>query len=240
MIPNLNTLSYLKNEQQAFPPAEQALTEPNGLLAVGGDLKPQRLLNAYYNGIFPWFNDNDPILWWSPDPRAVIPVGQLNISRSLHKYLKKQDWHYSINRAFERVIHACAMPRKTQEGTWITHDIQAAYLALHQQKKAHSIEVWHGNRLIGGLYGIAVGQVFCGESMFHIETNASKAAMVCLQQHLLNANFSLIDTQLVNPHLTSMGAQAVSRSQFMCQLVQLRDKDVATHCWESKEVSVEL
>ncbi|WP_299006604.1 leucyl/phenylalanyl-tRNA--protein transferase [uncultured Shewanella sp.] len=236
----MNTLSYLNNEQQAFPPTDQALTEPNGLLAVGGDLKPQRLLNAYYNGIFPWFNDNDPILWWSPDPRAIIPVGQLKISRSLRKYLKKQDWHYSINRAFEHVIHACAMPRKAQEGTWITRDIQAAYTALHQQEKAHSIEVWNGNRLIGGLYGIAVGQVFCGESMFHIETNASKAAMVCLQQHLLNANFTLIDTQLVNPHLTSMGAQAVSRNQFMHQLVQLRDKAVASHCWKSKEVSVEL
>ncbi|WP_299496158.1 leucyl/phenylalanyl-tRNA--protein transferase [uncultured Shewanella sp.] len=236
----MNTLSYLNNDQQPFPPIEQALTEPNGLLAVGGDLRPQRLLDAYYSGIFPWFNDNDPILWWSPDPRAVISVGQLKISRSLRKYIKQQNWHYTINHVFDQVIQACAMPRKTQQDTWITQDIQAAYLALHQQEKAHSIEVWQKNRLIGGLYGIAVGQVFCGESMFHFETNASKAAMVCLQQHLSKSNFRLIDTQLVNPHLTSMGAKAISRSQFISQLIQLRDKEVATQCWKPREVSVEL
>ncbi|MCL1126779.1 leucyl/phenylalanyl-tRNA--protein transferase [Shewanella surugensis] len=236
----MNTLSYLNNDQQPFPPAEQALTEPNGLLAVGGDLRPQRLLNAYYNGIFPWFNNNDPILWWSPDPRAVIPVGQLNISRSLRKYVNKQAWRYTINHAFPHVIQACSLPRKAQEGTWITQDIQDAYLTLHQQGYAHSIEVWHNDLLIGGLYGIAIGQVFCGESMFHLESNASKAAMMCLQQHLLSSKFTLIDAQIVNPHLTSLGAKAISRSQFISQLIQLRDKDVAKHCWEPKEVSIEF
>lgn len=236
----MNTLSYLNNEQQPFPPTEQALTDPNGLLAVGGDLRPQRLLSAYYNGIFPWFNDDDPILWWSPDPRAIIPVGQLNISRSLRKYVRKQNWHYTINHAFTDVIQACAMPRKTQEGTWITQDIQNAYIALHHKRHAHSVEVWHKNKLIGGLYGIAIGQVFCGESMFHLETNASKAAMMCLQQHLLSSQFSLIDAQIVNPHLTSLGAKAISRSQFISQLVQLRDKHVSEHCWEPKEVSIEF
>ncbi len=236
----MNSLSYLNQDQQGFPPPEQALSDPNGLLAVGGDLQPERLLNAYYNGIFPWFNQDDPILWWSPDPRAVFAPGNLRISRSLVKYLKKQSWTFSINKQFTAVIQGCAAPRAKQEETWISDDIQQAYLSLHQQGHAHSIEVWEDNVLIGGLYGLAIGQVFCGESMFHLRTNASKAAMIVLQQHLLRCGFKLIDAQVENPHLDSLGAKSIKRKDFLTLLKHLRDGDVNPDSWLTTEVPIEL
>ncbi len=236
----MNSLSYLNQDQQGFPPPEQALSDPNGLLAVGGDLQPERLLNAYYNGIFPWFNQDDPILWWSPDPRAVFSPGNLRVSRSLVKYLKKQSWTFSINKQFAAVIQGCAAPRAKQEETWISADIQQAYLSLHQQGHAHSIEVWEDDALIGGLYGLAIGQVFCGESMFHLRTNASKAAMIVLQQHLLRCGFKLIDAQVENPHLDSLGAKSIKRKDFLTLLKHLRDGDVNPDSWLTTEVSIEL
>ncbi|MCK8045367.1 leucyl/phenylalanyl-tRNA--protein transferase [Shewanella sp. 1CM18E] len=236
----MNSLSYLNHDQQGFPPPEQALSDPNGLLAVGGDLKPERLLNAYYNGIFPWFNLDDPILWWSPDPRAVFVPGNMKISRSLVKYLKKQDWTYTINHQFKSVMAGCAAPRAKQDGTWISDEIQQAYYALHQQGHAHSLEVWQGSELIGGLYGIAIGQVFCGESMFHRTTNASKAAMLVLQQHLQRCGFRLIDAQVVNPHLDSLGAKSIKRDDFLRLLTHLRDGAVNPDSWCKSEVFIEL
>ncbi|WP_299794285.1 leucyl/phenylalanyl-tRNA--protein transferase [uncultured Shewanella sp.] len=236
----MNSLSYLNHELERFPSPEYALTDPNGLLAIGGDLHPTRLLNAYYEGIFPWFNADDPILWWSPDPRAVFVPGSMKTSRSLIKHLKKQDWTFSINRAFKQVVMGCAAPRAAQDGTWITEDIQAAYLQLHKQGHAHSLEVWDGDTLIGGLYGLAIGQVFCGESMFHTQTNASKAAMLVLHQHLLKQGFKLIDAQVINPHLESLGATALKRRDFINLLKRFRDGNVASDPWVVTEVLLEL
>ena len=236
----MNSLSYLNHKLDPFPSPELALTDPNGLLAVGGDLQPKRLLNAYYEGIFPWFNAEDPILWWSPDPRAVFIPGTMKTSRSLLKYLKKQGWTYSINLAFSQVIKACAAPRTSQNGTWITQGIQDAYIKLHELGQAHSIEVWHDHQLIGGLYGLAIGQVFCGESMFHTQTNASKAAMLMLHQYSLTQGFRLIDAQVMNPHLATLGATALQRKDFIVLLKRSRDLSVAANAWEKSEVSLEL
>lgn len=236
----MNSLSYLNHELEQFPSPEFALTDPNGLLAVGGDLKPSRLLNAYYEGIFPWFNADDPILWWSPNPRAVFVPGNMKTSRSLIKHLKKQPWRFSINQAFNQVIQSCAAPRASQDGTWISQEIQEAYITLHELGQAHSIEVWQGDELIGGLYGIAIGQVFCGESMFHTQTNASKAAMLVLHQHLLKQGFKLIDAQVMNPHLASLGATALKRKDFINLLKRFRDLSAAPNTWVRSGVSLEL
>lgn len=235
----MNSLSYL-NEHVYFPAPEQALEDPNGLLAIGGDLHPKRLLEAYYNGIFPWFNERDPILWWSPNPRAVF-IPQLHFgSRSLRKYIKRTSWRFTINHAFLDVIAACAQPRADQQGTWISAEIQMAYYELHLQGKAHSFEVWDQQRLVGGLYGIPVGKVFCGESMFHRQTNASKAAFAMLNQHLAKLDFALIDAQLVNPHLTNLGAKAISRDEFLAILRQQRDAPVPSASWQKQEVQFEF
>ncbi|WP_076413591.1 leucyl/phenylalanyl-tRNA--protein transferase [Shewanella sp. UCD-KL12] len=236
----MNSLSYLNHQLEQFPEPELALNDPNGLLAIGGDLQPTRLLNAYYEGIFPWFNVDDPILWWSPDPRAVFVPGSMKVSRSLSKFLKKQNWTYSINRAFDEVIKGCAQPRLNQDGTWITSDIQHAYQTLHTQGEVHSVEVWENGDLIGGLYGVAIGQVFCGESMFHRQTNASKAAMLVLHQHLRKNGFKLVDAQVINPHLVSLGATALKRKDFINLLKRFRDKPVAVDTWLPAEVYIEL
>lgn len=236
----MNSLSYLNHQLEQFPEPELALTDPNGLLAIGGDLQPERLLNAYYEGIFPWFNLDDPILWWSPDPRAVFVPGSMKVSRSLNKFLKKQTWTYTVNQAFDDVIKGCAQPRASQDGTWITTEIQHAYQALHHQGKAHSIEVWDKEQLIGGLYGLAIGQVFCGESMFHNQTNASKAAMLALHQHLLRSGFKLIDAQVMNPHLVSLGATALKRKDFINLLKRFRQGEVSEETWLPQEVHLEL
>ncbi|MCL1100214.1 leucyl/phenylalanyl-tRNA--protein transferase [Shewanella saliphila] len=235
----MNSLSYL-NRSIGFPPPEHALTDPNGLLAIGGDLQPQRLLKAYYEGIFPWFNSSDPILWWSPDPRAVfIPTYPFG-SKSLLKFLKKSTWRYTINHAFLDVVAGCAAPRSAQDGTWISAEIQMAYYELHLQGKAHSIEVWDGEHLVGGLYGIAVGGVFCGESMFHRQTNASKAAFAILNQHVVQHDFKLIDAQVMNPHLVSLGAKALPRHDFLTLLHRYRDQSISPSIWNKQEVLIEF
>ncbi len=208
-------MQWLKADPNWFPPSFYALDDPNGLLAVGGDLSEERLLNAYRKGIFPWYDENQPILWWSPDPRMVIYPESLHISRSLQKHLRKTDWHVTIDRSFSKVIHACAGPRKQQQGTWINEDINHAYCNLHSLGYAHSVEVWNAfGELVGGIYGVGIGEVFFGESMFSTETNASKTALVYFCRWLLNSGFKLLDCQVENPHLGSLGAINIERTKF--------------------------
>lgn len=199
---------------QDFPPIEQALKDPNGLLAAGGDLSVERLLQAYSQGIFPWFDEDQPILWWSPDPRAVLFPEQLHISRSLHKTLRSGQFQVTMDQAFEAVVRACSAPRKGSEGTWITSDIIAAYTVMHQRGYAHSVECWQDGELAGGLYGIALGKLFFGESMFSRATDASKVAFVHLVRQLQSQGCPLVDCQVMNPHLARLGATMIPRSDF--------------------------
>lgn len=197
-----------------FPDTEQALKSPNGLLAAGGDLSPARLIQAYRHGIFPWYSEDEPILWWSPNPRCVLPPETLHISRSMRKHLRKAGWQLSFDEAFGDVIALCAQTRQ-HSGTWISPDIEAAYSQLHQQGIAHSVEVWDSDdRLIGGLYGLNFGQLFFGESMFSLATNASKAAFIGLALQLQRWSFPLIDCQVYNPHLATLGAHEIPRAEF--------------------------
>lgn len=198
----------------SFPPVEQALSEPNGLLVAGGDLSPQRLLEAYSKGIFPWFNEDDPILWWSPDPRMVLFPHELKISRSLRKTLKKRHYQIRSDYNFIQVMHACASPRKDHAGTWIHPEMIAAYTALHEMGLAHSVETWIDGNLVGGLYGVALGKMFFGESMFSYVTDASKIAFVHLVKQLQYWNFGLIDCQVKTGHLASLGAREIPRAEF--------------------------
>lgn len=204
-----------------FPPLDTALTEPNGLLAAGGDLSPQRLIEAYHCGIFPWFNEGDPILWWSPNPRMVLFPAELKISRSLRKTLKKANYTIRADSAFKQVLQACAAPRKERAGTWIHDEMIAAYTALHEMGWAHSIETWVDGELVGGLYGIAQGKMFFGESMFSRTTDASKVAFVHLVRHLERQGFKMIDCQMKTVHLASFGAREISRKEFSLKLKEL-------------------
>lgn len=199
---------------QAFPDPAGALADPNGLLAIGGDLSPVRLLNAYREGIFPWFNPDEPILWWSPDPRCVFVPGELHVSHSLARRIKRGDYAVSFDRAFADTLEACAGPRRAGRGTWLGPEMRAAYLALHQRGLAHSLEVWREGRQIGGLYGVAIGRIFFGESMFSAETDASKLALVHLARQLQQWGFPLIDCQVASPHLTTLGARTLPRAEF--------------------------
>ena len=208
-----------KNEQLYFPPVEDA--DENGLLAIGGDLTPARLILAYRSGIFPWFNEADPICWWSPDPRFVLYPSQLKISKSMQQVVKKQTFQFSSNKAFKAVIHACSTtPRNGQDGTWITNEMQDAYLHMHQLGYAHSAEAWLNDELVGGLYGIRLGNVFFGESMFSHVSNASKFAFIQYVQVLQKENVQLIDCQLHTHHLESLGATMIPRKTFMQHLQQ--------------------
>ena len=204
-----------------FPDVEQALTEPDGLLAVGGDLSPERLLEAYRRGIFPWYSEDQPVLWWSPNPRSVLFPDKLKISRSLNKVIKKQSFTVTLDTAFRDVITICAEPRKDDAGTWITPDMIEAYCTLFEQGHAHSVESWHEGELVGGLYGIAIGKVFFGESMFSKKTDASKVAFVKLVQQLNTWGFELIDCQIRSEHLDSLGAENIPRRRFIDLLNQL-------------------
>lgn len=202
-----------------FPPVDKALTEPDGLLAIGGDLSPERIIIAYLNGIFPWYSPGQPILWWSPNPRAVLFPEKLHVSRSLAKIIRKKEFTTTIDQAFGQVIKACAqIPRHNQDGTWITDEMQQAYMKLHQLGIAHSAECWNNGQLVGGLYGIALGKVFFGESMFSRQSNASKVAFVHLLDELKKSNYALIDCQVTTDHLLSLGAEEIPRKQFL-QLV---------------------
>ncbi|WP_445621206.1 leucyl/phenylalanyl-tRNA--protein transferase [Kushneria sp. Sum13] len=198
-----------------FPPLECALETPNGLLAAGGDLTPEWLLAAYSRGIFPWFNEDDPILWWSPDPRMVLFPEALRVRRSLAKRLRNSGMTVTFNQAFEAVIKQCAVQRQAQEGTWISSDIIEAYVAMHELGHGHSVEVWEGDMLVGGLYGILLGRVFFGESMFSIRPDSSKIALVRLVEWLSgHHDLALIDCQMHTSHLASLGACDISRDQF--------------------------
>ncbi|RDE24742.1 leucyl/phenylalanyl-tRNA--protein transferase [Motiliproteus coralliicola] len=203
-----------------FPPLDQALADPDGLLAAGGDLSPQRLLLAYRHGIFPWFDDQQPILWWSPDPRCVLYPDQLYLSRSLKKLRRQQRFEVSFDRAFDQVIAACAAPRMDDPGTWITTEMEQAYAELHHLGIAHSVEVWQQGELVGGLYGVAIGRVFFGESMFSRVSNASKVGFATLVEQLSVWGYALIDCQVETEHLMSLGACLIPRSEFARQLEQ--------------------
>ncbi|NLW04875.1 MAG: leucyl/phenylalanyl-tRNA--protein transferase [Pseudomonadaceae bacterium] len=203
-----------------FPSPNLALKEPNGLLAFGGDLSAKRLLLAYQQGIFPWFNEGEPPLWWSPAPRMVLYPAKIKISRSLKKRLKREEFQFSFDTCFAEVIQHCASSRQATTGTWITPEMQQAYNQLHQQGHAHSVEVWQNQQLVGGLYGLALGGIFFGESMFSKVSDASKVALVVLTQHLQEQGFSLIDCQVYTDHLASLGAQEISRELFLQTLAE--------------------
>jgi leucyl/phenylalanyl-tRNA--protein transferase len=215
-----------------FPPLSKALREPDGLLAVGGCLSKTRLLKAYRNGIFPWYNPEDPILWWSPDPRLVLFPDKLIVSRSLRKTLRKNNFSITFDQAFDKVINACASLRKNSSGTWITDEITEAYNELHRLGFAHSVEAWCDGMLVGGLYGVALGRVFFGESMFHTMTNASKAAFVSLVEQLKSWDYQLIDCQVHTSHLESLGAQEIDRTYFIELLNQYCDISANKSAWK--------
>ncbi len=219
------------NPKQAFPALDQALDEPNGLIAIGGCLAPQRIVNAYRHGIFPWFNPGEPILWWSPDPRLILFPEQLNISRSLNKTLRKKRFEIRHDQAFAEVMRACAAPRREQGGTWITGGMYRAYNQLHDQGIAHSFEAWQDGELAGGLYGLAIGQVFFGESMFHRKTDASKVAFVHMVKQLTDWGYQLIDCQVSSEHLSSLGAEEISRRDFANLLNQFCNRQPDARAW---------
>lgn len=220
----MSALPLLDNDHPIFPDPETALEDPNGLLAVGGNLSQSTLLDAYRQGIFPWYEDGQPLLWWSPNPRTVIFPESLHISRSLKKTLRTKPWDIRLNTSFEQVMAHCASPRSGQPGTWITKEMNMAYIALHQSGYAHSLEVWLDNTLVGGLYGVLIGGVFCGESMFSLQRDASKIALVQLGMLLRQyTQMGMIDCQVANDHLQSMGAIEISRDEFISKLIQLRD-----------------
>jgi leucyl/phenylalanyl-tRNA--protein transferase len=204
-----------------FPPVEAALKDPSGLLCAGGDLSPARLLEAYRNGIFPWYSGDEPILWWSPDPRMVLFCDELKVSRSLAKSIRNKGFEVRLDSAFPRVIEACSEPRKGEGGTWLSPAMQAAYVALHRMGHAHSFETWQGERLVGGLYGVAIGRMFYGESMFSSATDASKVALAGLVGELRARGFPLIDCQQRTPLLASLGAREIPRRQFLRRITAL-------------------
>ena len=214
-------LPWLDADHVGFPPIDQALAEPDGLLAAGGALNPDWLLCAYRRGIFPWYEAGQPILWWSPDPRLVLLPGQLKISRSLRKLLKKHSYVVSFDQHFAEVMLQCAASREGANGTWITTEMQIAYRQMFELGLAHSVEIHAGGELVGGLYGVALGRVFFGESMFSSEPNTSKLALVYLVRHLNACGFELIDCQVSSEHLASMGATEISRAEFLNRLDRL-------------------
>ena len=204
-----------------FPPVETALKDPNGLLAMGGDLSLERLLDAYHHGIYPWFNPGEPILWWSPDPRMVLVPDEIRVTRSLSKRIRNGGFELRVDTAFVDVMQACAAPRHDEAGTWISPAMVAAYNRLHQAGYAHSIETWHHGELVGGLYGVAIGRMFYGESMFSRMPDASKVALVRLAKQLRAWEFGLIDCQMETAHLASLGAHTVPRTEFTARLAEL-------------------
>lgn len=201
-----------------FPVLARALREPNGLLAAGADLSPERLLTAYRQGIFPWYGPGEPILWWSPDPRMVLVPNEFRLSRSLAKRLRRRDYEVRVDSVFERVMRACAEPRVGQQGSWIVEDMIRAYGRLHELGHAHSVEAWRDGELVGGLYGVALGRMFYGESMFARATDASKVALAHLAAQLTRWQFGLIDCQMETAHLASLGARPIARSEFRDRL----------------------
>ncbi|WP_010483953.1 leucyl/phenylalanyl-tRNA--protein transferase [Pseudomonas sp. S9] len=225
-------LTWLQRDSLHFPALDKALQEPNGLLAAGGDLSAERLIMAYRHGCFPWFSDGQPILWWSPDPRTVLFPNELHISRSLGKVMRQGRYRATFDQDFAAVITACSEPRAYANETWITSSMREAYLELHKRGLAHSVEVWQDQQLVGGLYGLAMGRLFFGESMFSRADNASKVGFVTLVEHLKAAGFVMIDCQMPTQHLHSFGARAISRELFASTLRQHLDQP-CTIDWQS-------
>jgi leucyl/phenylalanyl-tRNA--protein transferase len=215
----------------AFPPLTRALAKPNGLLCAGGDLSPQRLLAAYRNGIFPWYGEGEPLLWWSPDPRMVLIPSAFRLSRSLRKRLNKRDYTVRCDSAFRTVMAACAAPRAGASGTWILPDMQAAYARLHELGYAHCVETWIDGQLAGGLYGVAIGRAFYGESMFSRVSDASKIALAHLARYLVHRNFAVVDCQMNTAHLASLGAHEIPRDAFVAGLARWTNQGDAPARW---------
>ena len=214
-----------------FPPIKSALDDPNGLLAAGGDLSPARLLDAYRHGVFPWYSDGQPVLWWSPDPRTVLYVDEFKVPRSLRKVAKQPRFEITVDADFAGVIEACAAPRPGARGTWITAEMMDAYISLHRQGRAHSVEARRDGRLAGGLYGVAIGRMFFGESMFAREPDASKIALMSLVAILRRLGVPLIDCQQETAHLVRFGARPISRQVFAAELLRLVNSAEAQDAW---------
>ena len=218
-----------------FPPVNNALQKPNGLLAMGGNLSTQRLMEAYRHGIFPWFNVGEPLLWWSPDPRMVMYPADFKISRSLRKTLRSRDYEIRVDSAFEEVMQACAAPRKNQGGTWIHQDMITAYSQLHALGVAHSVEVWINQELVGGLYGVSMGRMFYGESMFSLRPDTSKIALAHLCAQLQQWGYGMIDCQMNTLHLASLGAREIPRTEFIQRLTELIHYPAPQLTWQFDE-----
>jgi leucyl/phenylalanyl-tRNA--protein transferase len=217
---------------EPFPPVELALRDPNGLLAAGADLSTGRLLDAYARGIFPWFNGEDPVLWWSPDPRMVLYLKELHVSRSLRRTIRSGEFHVTLDSAFNDVMAGCAEPRPGQDGTWITREMTEAYTSLAALGYAHSVEAWAGGALAGGLYGVAIGRMFFGESMFARRSDASKVAFVSLVRQLERWGFELIDCQMATSHLASLGAREIPRREFVAHVGHLVRRPPVASPWQ--------
>lgn len=226
-------LTELDPDELWFPSPFEALNDPNGLLAFGGDLSSKRLILAYHNGIFPWYGPGEPILWWSPTPRAVFNPVKFKPAKSLKKFQKKHAYRVSINKATSSVIDHCAEVRSEEE-TWLNEDMRNAYKRLSEKGYCHSVEVWKDNELIGGLYGLSIGQLFCGESMFSLKSNASKIALWYFCHHFRKHNGKLIDCQVMNPHLKSLGAKELEREEFTKRLLSFRERSVEENCFNEQ------
>lgn len=225
-------LIQLSRDSLIFPPPEMALREPNGLLAMGGDLSPARLLNAYQRGIFPWFSPGDPILWWSPDPRAVLFPEKFHLSRSMKRFHQRSPYRVTLNQNFMDVVEGCASDR--EEGTWITPEVKRAWLKLYDAGEAQSVEVWHHQELVGGMYGLALGQLFCGESMFSRSENASKTALLVFSRYFQQQGGKLIDCQVLNPHTASLGAEEIPRVDYLHWVDSLAHQPLPDRCWQQQ------
>lgn len=232
-------IPWITSNSSTFPDLSTALNEPNGLLAFGDDLSPQRVYQAYQNGIFPWFSDGEPVMWWSPDPRGIINISALNINKTLQKVLNRKTFTVTLNKDFNQVIALCADAPFRKEETWIVNPMIAAYKLLHGQGKAHSIEVWRNEQLVGGLYGVAVNGYFSGESMFYQESNASKVALVYLAKLLKSINVKFIDCQMLNPFLASMGSIEITRELFIQQQYIAKSTQVPENFWQTKTLSID-
>lgn len=227
----MSVLPWLPAGRLAFPPPEQALRDPPGLLCAGGDLSPARLELAYRRGIFPWYEAGSPILWWSPDPRTVLRPETLHISRSLRRRLNRRDYTVTMDQAFDAVVAGCAAPRADSDGTWITPEMTFAYGRLHELGLAHSVEVWIEDELAGGIYGVAIGGCFFGESMFSQSSGGSKLAMVHLLGQMQAWDMPLLDCQLHNPHLASLGARSMRRAAFLAEIEVLTARPAPPSPW---------
>ena len=216
-----------------FPPVEDALLEPDGLLAAGGDLRAERLLAAYRRGIFPWYSRGQPILWWSPNPRTVFETAGMHVPRRLARSLRTSAWTIRADSAFDAVVRACAAPRLRQRGTWIDAPMRKAYQRLHELGHAHSIEAWDGDTLVGGIYGVAIGRMFFGESMFSSAENGSKIALLALARALRQWDFPLLDAQVASPHLFTLGAMEIERREFCARVKALCEREGIPGSWRA-------